>query len=104
MSFLRPHNRPPFGPPEICIANVITEGIDLLRRDGTDVPAAGHLKKLSIRRRRVDLVELVQLCHACNIDPEQQIPEITHEIMSLLPRKRSSTPSNRPPIGNVSSA
>jgi transcriptional regulator with XRE-family HTH domain len=57
-----------------------------------------YIARIETGQRRVDLVELVQLCRACNIDPEQLIPEITHKIVSLLPRKRSATPTSRPPI------
>src|ERR1019366_4421012 len=57
-----------------------------------------YIARIETGQRRGDLVELVQLCRACNIDPEHQILEITRKILSLLPRKRPVTSAGRPPI------
>jgi DNA-binding NarL/FixJ family response regulator len=53
MVFLRRLGSPPFSPREVCIAHVVTEEIDWLHREGTDVPAAAHVTELSTRQRQV---------------------------------------------------
>ena len=54
-----------------------------------------YIARIETGQRRLDLVELVQLCRACNADPEQQITGITRGILSLLPRKRPTIPPGR---------
>jgi len=54
-----------------------------------------YIARIETGQRRLDLVELVQLCRACNADPEQQNAGITQGILSLLPRKRSTNPPGR---------
>jgi len=51
--FLRRLGQPPFSPRDVCIAHVVTEEIDWLHRQGTDVPAAEHVNELSTRQRQV---------------------------------------------------
>jgi DNA-binding CsgD family transcriptional regulator len=53
MNFMRTLDGPPFSPRDICIAHLITDEIDWLHREGTDVPAAEHVNKLSTRQRQV---------------------------------------------------
>lgn len=53
MIFLRPLGRSPFSSRDVCIAHIVTEEIDWLHRDGTDVPAAKHVSALSARQRQV---------------------------------------------------
>jgi DNA-binding CsgD family transcriptional regulator len=53
IAFLRRLGQPPFSPRDVCIAHVVTEEIDWLHRDGTNVPAAAHVNQLSTRQRQV---------------------------------------------------
>jgi transcriptional regulator with XRE-family HTH domain len=53
------------------------------------------IARIETGQRRLDLVELVQLCRACDADPEHQIARITKGILSLLPRKRPAIPTGR---------
>ena len=54
-----------------------------------------YIARIETGQRRLDLVELVQLCRACNADPEHQIARITRGILSLVPRKRAAIPPGR---------
>jgi DNA-binding CsgD family transcriptional regulator len=53
MNFMRSLGSPPFTPRDVCIAHVVTDEVDWLHRQGTDVPAAEHVNKLSTRQRQV---------------------------------------------------
>ena len=53
MVFMRSLGCPPFTPRDVCIAHVVTDEIDWLHRQGTDVPAAEHVNKLTTRQRQV---------------------------------------------------
>jgi transcriptional regulator with XRE-family HTH domain len=53
-----------------------------------------YVARIETGQRRLDLVELVQLCGACNVDPEREIARITHRIASMVPKRRPA-PSRR---------
>jgi DNA-binding CsgD family transcriptional regulator len=50
---LRRLDRPKFTPRDVCIVHVLTDEIDWLHRDGTNIPASEHVNKLSPRQRQV---------------------------------------------------
>ena len=53
MVFLRQLGRPAFTPRDVCIVHIVTEEIDWLHREGTNIPAAEHVNDLSSRQRQV---------------------------------------------------
>jgi DNA-binding CsgD family transcriptional regulator len=50
---LRQLDRPMFTRRDVCIVHVLTEEIDWLHREGTNIPASEHVNKLSPRQRQV---------------------------------------------------
>jgi DNA-binding CsgD family transcriptional regulator len=53
MMFIRSPGRPPFTPRDMCLVHLITEEIDWLHREGSDVPAGDRVNELSPRQRQV---------------------------------------------------
>jgi DNA-binding CsgD family transcriptional regulator len=53
IALLRHLDRPKFAPRDVCIVHVLTEEIDWLHREGTNIPASEHVNKLSPRQRQV---------------------------------------------------
>lgn len=47
-----------------------------------------YVGRIETRQRRVDLVELIQICRACKLDPETAITGLTARIAGRVPRKR----------------
>jgi transcriptional regulator with XRE-family HTH domain len=50
-----------------------------------------YVARIETGQRRLDLVELVQVCRACNVDPEREIARISHRIAGLVPKRRASS-------------
>lgn len=44
--------------------------------------------RIETSQRRVDLVEVIQICKACGIDPEAGVGDLVARIASRVPRKR----------------
>ena len=53
MWFIRRAGRPAFAPRDVCLVHLITEEIDWLHRQGSDVPAGDRVNELSPRQRQV---------------------------------------------------
>jgi transcriptional regulator with XRE-family HTH domain len=47
-----------------------------------------YIGRIETGQRRVDLVELIRLCRACGRQPEAEIPELTKQIVGLVPQVR----------------
>ncbi|HZZ42845.1 MAG TPA: helix-turn-helix transcriptional regulator [Tepidisphaeraceae bacterium] len=47
-----------------------------------------YLGRIETGQRRVDLVELVQICQACGADPNAEIPRLVRQIAESVPRRR----------------
>ena len=46
-------------------------------------------------QRRLDLIELIQVCRACGVDPDKHIPQLSRRIGELVPRTRADRTSSR---------
>jgi transcriptional regulator with XRE-family HTH domain len=44
--------------------------------------------RIETGQRRLDLVEWVEICRACGVDPETEIARLVRRISSLVPQKR----------------
>ena len=66
INFMRRADQPDFSPRDVCIAHIILGDIDWLHREGTDIPAREHVRKLSHRQRQV-------LLHLMSGDGTKQI-------------------------------
>lgn len=53
INFMRRSDQPDFSPRDVCIAHIILGDIDWLHRDGTNIPAREHVRKLSQRQKQV---------------------------------------------------
>jgi DNA-binding CsgD family transcriptional regulator len=53
MWFIRHLGRPAFTPRDVCLIHLITEEIDWLHRQGSDVPAGDRVNELSPRQKQV---------------------------------------------------
>jgi transcriptional regulator with XRE-family HTH domain len=51
-----------------------------------------YVGRIETRQRRIDLVELAQICLACGVDPEEEIGQILRRIRHLIPRKLNRKP------------
>jgi transcriptional regulator with XRE-family HTH domain len=48
-----------------------------------------YVGRIETRQRRVDLVELIQICAACGSDPRASIADIVDRVAGSVPRRRA---------------
>ena len=46
------------------------------------------IARIETGQRRLDLVEWVQICRACGIDPQSTVATLVRDIVPLVPKKR----------------
>ena len=54
-----------------------------------------YVARVETRQRRLDLVELIQLCRACGRDPREFVSEITGKIAGTVPASKAKPRSRR---------
>ena len=79
-----------------AFAELVAAVVDLRKRAGMTqrelAQAVGreqnYIARIETGQRRVDLVELIQICRACHASPEEEVANLTRRILRLLPEKR----------------
>ena len=54
-----------------------------------------YIGRIETRQRRIDLVEMIQICRACGVDPEAEIARVVGRIVSSVPHRRRKEPPQR---------
>jgi transcriptional regulator with XRE-family HTH domain len=49
-----------------------------------------YIARIETGQRRVDVVELIQLCLACGADPKVEIPDLVHRLIVVMPLHKRS--------------
>jgi len=83
-----------------AFAELVAAVVDLRKRAGlTQRQLAGavgreqnYIARIETGQRRVDLVELIQICRACGADPEEEVRMLARKIARLLPHRRGRQP------------
>jgi len=55
-----------------------------------------YIGRIETGQRRVDLVELIQICRACGAEPKGEVTKLAGRIAALLPAKRTASVRPRP--------
>ena len=50
-----------------------------------------YIARIETGQRRVDLIELVQICRACKVEPQEQVLALVRKIQLALPQGRKRT-------------
>jgi transcriptional regulator with XRE-family HTH domain len=48
-----------------------------------------YVARIETGQRRVDLIELLQICRACGLEPEEEVAKLARKLARLMPPKRS---------------